>query len=349
MDHRSPHPELYNVPYWIDDFNGMPYRYVGASGLQASAVGLGTWKFGYPETGDGARVDARTAFAIFDRAIELGVTFWDTANRYNAASGNSERLIGRWFAGNPDQRRNVLVATKMCGGMDGTTPNHTGLSRTNIIDSVRASLARLQLDYVDLLWFHRFDPRVPIEESLEAVEDLVRDGAVRYFAVSNFTADQLSAYLAAAGTLSRRCRPIAVQNQFDPVNGEPEGFGGTLDLCAEQQVAYVPYSPLARGLLTDRYLDPARVGAGDRLYDEGAYDPDTAGDKLARVRRLAELARGWDLEVSQLTLAYLLTLPGMGPQIPSSSSVTQLESNAASGRLSLDESQRAAVRDALGS
>lgn len=348
MDHRSPHPELYNVPYWIDDFNGMPYRYVGASGLQAPAIGLGTWKFGYPETGDGARVDARTAFAIFDRAIELGVTFWDTANRYNAASGNSERLIGRWFASNPDQRRNVLVATKMCGGMDGTTPNHTGLSRANIVDSVRASLARLQLDYVDLLWFHRFDPQVPIEESLEAVEDLVREGAIRYFAVSNFTAGQLSAYLATAGTLSRRCRPIAVQNQFDPVNREPEGFGGTLDLCAEQQVAYVPYSPLARGLLTDRYLDPARVGAGDRLYDEGAYDPDAADGLLARVGRLAELARGWDIEVSQLTLAYLLTLPGMGPQIPSSSSVTQLESNAAAGRLALDEEQRAAVRDALG-
>jgi len=101
MDHSVPHPDLYGVEYEMDDFNGMPYRWIGQSGLRASAVGLGTWKYGLPETGDGARVDERTAFQIFDRAIELGVTFWDTANRYNNASGNSERVIGRWLKATP--------------------------------------------------------------------------------------------------------------------------------------------------------------------------------------------------------------------------------------------------------
>src|SRR5512133_3479241 len=151
MDHLQPHPEHYNAPCVADTYNGMPYRAVGRSGLRASSVGLGTWKFGLPETGDGARVDEKTAYAIFDRAIELGVTFWDTANRYNAASGNSERLIGRWLATNPNQRRNVVIATKVFGGMDGHSPNHNRLSRTNILESVYACLERLQVDTIDLL------------------------------------------------------------------------------------------------------------------------------------------------------------------------------------------------------
>lgn len=346
MDYLTPRVDLYNVPARTDDFNGMPYRYLGGSGLRAPAIGLGTWKFGYPETGDGARVDERTAFPIFDRAVELGVTFWDTANRYNAASGNSERLIGRWFKANPDQRRNVIVATKAHGGMDGVTPNHSGLSRSNIVDSVHASLARLQLDYLDVLWFHRPDPDVPAEESQETIEDLVRQGLVRYFAVSNFSAEQLRHYLDVSQQLSRRCRPIAVQNKFDPLDGETEAHRGTLELCTQRQVSYVPYSPLAGGLLTGRYLDPAKVSAGDRLVDEGRLDA-TTEEKLAAVRRLDELARKWDIETSQLTLAYILTLPGMGTQIPSSSTVPQLESNAAAGKITLSDDQRSAVAAAL--
>ncbi|GAA4990344.1 aldo/keto reductase [Actinopolymorpha pittospori] len=347
MDHLTPRPDLYDVPYQAEDFRGMPYRQVGASGLRASAIGLGTWKFGYPHTGDGARVDERTAFAIFDRAVELGVTFWDTANRYNNGSGNSERLIGRWLRANPDQRRDIVLATKAHGGMDGATPNHSGLSRGNIVDAVHASLARLQLDHVDVLYFHRFDPTVPIEESLETIEDLVREGLIRYFAVSNFTRDQLASYLEVQGGLSRRCRPVAVQNRFDPLNREPDDYVGTLAYCAAQGIAYVPYSPLAGGLLTRRYLDPSGAGAGDRLHDEGRLESVATEEKLAGVRRLLKLAEAWEVEVSQLALAYLLTLPGMGPQIPSSSTVAQLESNAAAGRIRLDEQQIAEVEAAL--
>ena len=129
MDHTLPHPELYGVPYETDEYHGMPYLWIGRSGLRASMVGLGTWKLGLPETGDGARAGETESYAIFDRAMELGVTFWDTANRYNNAAGNSERLIGRWLRANPDQRRNVVIATKMAGGMDGSTPNHCRLSR----------------------------------------------------------------------------------------------------------------------------------------------------------------------------------------------------------------------------
>ncbi len=343
----EPRPELYNVPFTTDSFNGMPYRALGQSGLRASAIGLGTWKFGYPETGDGARVDEKTAFAIFDRAIELGVTFWDTANRYNAASGNSERVIGAWLARNPDQRRNVVIATKVFGGMDGRTPNHSGLSRLNILESVYACLERLRVEAIDLLYFHRFDPGVPAEESLCAIEDLTRQDVVRYFGVSNFTVDQLALYRAAAQSLSSRCRVIAVQNQFDILHGESAAHAGALDYAARMGLSFVAWSPLALGLLTDRYLDLSKAGPGDRLFDEGALSIVADAQTMTRLGRLAELARAWGIALSQLALAYMLSLPGMGPAIPGASSVAQLESNAAAGRITLDDEQRRQIQEAL--
>ena len=348
MDHLTPNPALYNVPFRTTEFHGMPYRRLGDSGLQVSNIGLGTWKIGLPETGDGSRVDEKTAFALFDRAVELGVTFWDTANRYNAGSGNSERVIGRWLRRNPEQRRNIVIATKVYGGMDGYTPNHGGLSRLNIIASVDACLKRLQTDYIDVLYFHAFDPETPIEESLAAVEDLVRQGAVRYFAVSNFTVEQLTAYKEAERKLSVRCRVIAVQNQFDPLHGEAADRPGVLEYAARNGIAFVPWSPLARGLLTDRYIDPTKIGPGDRLFDEGDWKDILTDGVVAKLRRLSELAHEWGMELSQLALAYMLTIPGMGPLIPSSSSVRQLESNAAAGKMKLEEEQLARIRAIIG-
>ena len=347
MDHLIPRPDLYGVPFKVDDFNGMPYRWLGRSGLKVSAVGVGLWKIGFPETGDGARVGEWAAYAILDRALELGVTFWDTANRYNNASGNSERLIGRWFRANEGERRNIVLATKVCGGMDGRSPNHGGLSRGNILDSVRTCLDRLQTDRIDLLYFHRFDPSVPAEESLSAVDDLVRQDLVRYFAVSNFTVDNLDLYRRLEADFGVRCRVQAVQNRFDILHGEGDRCPGVLEYAARAGLSFVAYGPLARGLLTARYLDPTKGGPGDRLYDEGTLDRDTAGPVRDRLLRLAALAREWDLELSQLALAYLMTLPGMGPPIPSASSVEQLESNAAAGRLQLTDDQRARVRAVL--
>ena len=347
MDHSQPHPEFYNLPMGADDFHGMPYLQLGRSGLRVSRVGLGTWKIGRPETGDGARVDEKTALKIFDRAIELGVTFWDTANRYNDSSGNSERVIGNWFQQNPDQRRNVVLATKMRWLMDGRTPNHAGLSRGNVLDSVYACLARLQLDTIDVLYFHGFDPATPVEESLGAMEDLVSRDLVRYFAVSNFTADQLALYRAAEASASVRCRLLAVQNQFDMLNGEPERYQGALEFAAREGISFVAWSPLARGLLTERYLDRSTPGPGDRLYDEGTLERDASEAVMEKLHSLARLAHSWDLTVSQLALAYTLSLPGMGPVIPSVSTVEQLEANAAAGQVNLSEQQKGQVKEVL--
>jgi len=346
MDHTKPQLQFYNAPFTADSFNGMPYRVLGKSGLRVSTIGLGTWKMGYAETGDGSRVDDKTAWQIFDRAIELGVTFWDTANRYNNASGNSERIIGIWLKNNPDQRRNVVLATKMFGGMDGLTPNHSRLSRGNILDSVYASLQRMRVDYIDVLYFHGYDATTPAEESLAAVEDLIRRDLVRYFAVSNFTVDQLRIHLAAAEGAFTRCRPLAVQNGFDILHGELNQ-AGVLDFAARAGVSFVAFSPLGRGLLTERYLEPAKAGKGDRLVDEGTLEADLAGGVKEKLSRLATLARQWELPLNHLALAYMLTLPGMGPVIPSASTVAQLESNAGAGKVVLQDEQVAQIRTAL--
>lgn len=347
MDAKTPNPSLYNVPFRTDQFNDMPFHALGNSGLQVPNVGLGTWKVGYPETGDGSRVDEQTAFQIFDRAIELGVTMWDTANRYNNASGNAERVIGGWLAKNEDQRRNVVIATKLFGGMDGLTPNHSGSSRGNILESVYASLERMQTDYVDLLYFHRYDPHTPIEESLTAIEDLVRQDLVRYFAVSNFTIEQLDSYAAVNKNLSIRSRVLAVQNQFDLLNGEPNPYEGVLEYASNKGISFIAWSPMVRGLLTEKYLDASKVGPGDRLFDEGTMEKDVTPSLMDKVLQLAALAHGWDMELNQLVIAYMLSLPGMGPIIPSCSNVAQLESNAKGGKIVLTEEQREKVKSVL--
>jgi len=347
MDHRKPNPDLYGIPFVTDEFRGMPYLHLGRSGLRVSKVGLGTWKMGYPETGDGARSDEKTSLAILDKAAELGVTLWDTANRYNSSSGNSERIIGTWLENNPDSRRDVVIATKIFGGMDGVTPNHSRAGRLNIIESVNACTERLCVDYIDLLYFHKFDERTPVEESLATIEDLVSAGVVRHFAVSNFTRDQLELYRETEKSLSVRCRVTAVQNKYDILGGEREEAAGVLDWCAAVGASFVAYSPLARGLLTGRYLDPAAAKKGDRLFDEGTLKDDASEAKLAKLKALGAIAAEAGLELSQLALAYMLTLPGMGPVIPTATKVEQVESNAHAGKVELGEEVAAKVKAVL--
>ena len=345
MDFKVPNTKFYGVPFRTEDFNGMPYRRLGETGLKVSNVGLGTWKMGYPETGDGSRIDERTSLAILDRALALGVTFWDTANRYNEASGNAERILGTWFQRNPDQRRNIVLCTKLCGGMDGISPNHGGLSRVNILESTYASLERMELDYVDVMYFHREDTDTPIHEILMAMEDLIRQDLVRYFAVSNFDEKTLDRYRQALCSVTNRCRITAVQNQYDIIRGESDGQH-VLEYCKNEGISFIAYSPLGRGLLTERYLDPAKAGPGDRLYDEKALSA-FGQEAFEKARRLHKLASEWKLTLSQLALSYMLTLPGMGPVIPSSSTVAQLELNASAGSIRLDSEQIVAIRAAL--
>lgn len=334
---------FYNLPFVTDEFNGMPYVQLGGSGLRVSKIGLGTWKYGYPKRDDGSRVGEKEAFKIFDRAVEVGITHWDTANRYNSSSGNSERVIGKWLKANPTQRRNVVIATKVFGAMDGLTPNHCRASRMNILDGVYASLKRLQTDYIDLLYLHNYDSTCPTEESLAAIEDLIQRDLVRYFAVSNFTVDQIRLYKGVADSRFIRSRLVAVQNQYDIFNKEPNQ-PGVLDYCAKTGISLIAFSPLGGGFLTDRYLDKSKVGSGDRLYDEGRFKKEVTKEKVKKLTKLSRLAEKWGMEINQLALAYMMTLPGMGPVIPSASKVKQIESNAEAGKIKFTDEQIAKIK-----
>jgi len=344
MDFSVPNTNLYGIPFRTSDFRNMPYRSLGATGLKVSNIGLGTWKMGYPETGDGARTDEKTSLAILDAAWEAGVTFWDTANRYNNSSGNSERIIGKWFAANPEKRRDIVLCTKLCGNMDGLTPNHGGLSRSNVFDSVYASLERMELDHIDVLYFHQFDKETDPEESLMAVEDLIRQDMVRYFAVSNFTTAQLAQYENAMKSVSPRCKITAIQNRFDLITGE-DYEESVIKYCADHKTSFVAWSPLGSGLLSERYLQ--EVGKGDRLYDEGSLGKITPAvrEKLAA---LHEIAKANALTISQLAIAYMLTMDGMGPVIAACSSVAQLQANAAAGKVVLSADTCAKIREITG-
>ena len=341
-----PGQKCYNSPFVVNQFNDMTCWALGKSGLKVQNDGLDTWKMGYPDSSDGSRIDETNAFRIFERAIELGVTFWDTANRYNNASGNSERIIGKWLNNNPAERRNVVLATKLSGTMDGLTPNHCGLSRVNIMEAVYASLERLQSDHIDLLYFHSFDPNTPPEESLLAIEDLVKQDLVRYFAVSNFNVEQLKSYQTVQDQLSARSRILAVQNQFDILEGETPSYKGVMEYAAKTGISYIAWSPMARGLLTNKYLDLSAVGPGDRLFDEGGIEK-TTETSMEKLRKLGALSGEWNMEISQLVIAYMLGLPGMGPLIPSSSTVKQLESNASAGRMNLTGEQISKIKEIL--
>jgi aryl-alcohol dehydrogenase-like predicted oxidoreductase len=335
-DPLVPDPKLYNLPFTTDEFHGMPYRRLGNSGLRVSNVGLGTWKLGFPETGDGSRVGEKIAMRLFDEAVEAGVTFWDTANRYNNSSGNSERLIGRWLAANPSLRRSVEIATKVYGGMDGRTPNYCRLSRANVLEAVYACLDRLQTDHLDLLQIHWFDDTTPIPETLGAVEDLVRQDLVRYFGLSNCGVAQVEAYRTWEMTFGRT-PVVSVQNRYDILCGEEPARPDVLPHCAANGLSFIAWSPLRGGLISDRYLDRSALKPGDRLVDEKLVDKELTEDALKKLGGLSRAAKDAELTTAQLAMAYMLRLPGMGPIIASASTPEQLRENAKAGRVHLAE------------
>jgi aryl-alcohol dehydrogenase-like predicted oxidoreductase len=342
----SPRPELYHMPFTTEDYQGMPYRPLGNSGLRVPRVGMGTWKFGYPETGDGSRISESKAHKILDRAVEEGVTFWDTANRYNNSSGNSERIIGKWFAANPNHRRDVQLATKIYSTMDGRTPNHCRLSRNSIMEAVYSCLDRLQTEWIDILQFHWFDEITPPEESLLAMEDLISQDLVRYFGVSNFSVAQLEQYRAYED-ICRRAKIRSVQNQFDILYGESYERKGVLEYCAEKGLAFIAWSPLRWGLISERYLDRAKIKPGARLVDEHKVEQELTKPVAKKLHELADLAHGWDLTLTQLAIAYMLHLPGMGPVIPAVSSAEQVTENAKAGKITLKKQQVEAIDKVL--
>ncbi len=293
----------------------MTYRQLGDSGLTVSAVGLGCNNFG-------RRVDQEGTTAVVRAALDHGITLFDTADIYG--QGESEELLGRALGA---ERENVVLATKFGMDMQGANGPDWGVrgSRRYIRKAVEASLRRLGTDWIDLYQLHRPDPQTPIEETLAALDELVRDGLVRYLGSSNFTGWQVvdADWTArAAGTE----RFVSAQNEYSLLERDVEDE--LVPACEHVGVGLLPFFPLASGLLTGKYRRDSEAPAGTRL----AGMPDRlAGADWAMLERLEAYAAERDLRMVDVAIGGLAAQPAVASVIAGATSVEQIAANVAAG------------------
>lgn len=310
----------------------MEYRKLGNSGLKVSAIGLGTNNFG------GRTAEARS-IEVINRALDLGVTTFDTSNTYSR--GRSEEIIGRALRG---RRHQVELLTKV-GMKMGEGPHESGSGRQHVVESCEASLRRLQTDYLDLFQIHQWDPETPLDETLRALDDLVRAGKVRYLGCSNYTAWQLAWALWVSDR--RGYAPyVSVQPEYNLFNRSVEAE--LLPACQAFGVGVIPFYPLAAGLLTGKYRAGEPVPAGARFDLMKGLQTNLTEDKLAKVRQLEALARGQGRTVGQLAIAWLLARPEVSSVIAGATRPEQVEENAAAAAWQLDEATRERIAAILG-
>jgi aryl-alcohol dehydrogenase (NADP+) len=296
----------------------MEYLNLGRSGLKVSRVCLGMMSFGSKAWRDWVLTEDEGR-PIIRRAVELGITFFDTANVYS--HGVCEEITGRalkeFFRG----RDEYVVATKVHHQM-GEKPTQGGLSRKHIMDSIDASLRRLGLDYVDLYQIHRWDPATPIEETVEALTDVVKAGKVRYLGASSMYAWQFTKALFTAD-LHGWTRFASMQNHYNLIYREEERE--MIPLCRDQGIGVIPWSPLARGFLM-----------GNRTRERTGETPRSASDAIAHrmyyrdidfaiADRVGELAGRLGITRAQVALAWLLHKPGVTSPIIGATRIQQLE------------------------
>ncbi|MFI6742298.1 aldo/keto reductase [Nonomuraea sp. NPDC050451] len=311
----------------------MRYMKLGSSGLQVSRICLGMMTYGDPGARDWIlREDA--AGPIVRRAVEAGVTFFDTADMYS--DGASEEITGRLLSKLFARRDDYVLATKVYFPT-GPGPNDRGLSRKHVLAAIDASLTRLGTDYIDLYQIHRWDYETPIEETMEALHDVVRAGKARYIGASSMYAWQFAKAQHTAQTAGWT-RFVSMQNHYNLVYREEERE--MIPLCLDQGVGVIPWSPLARGLLTgSRHRDgrrhTARSGSdplADSMYEDADFD-------VVDVVRTVAGERG--LPPAQLALAWLLGKSGVSAPIVGASKVGHLNDAIAAVEVSLSEEETA--------
>jgi voltage-dependent potassium channel beta subunit len=294
----------------------MKYRKLGNSGLKISEIGLGSW-LTY-----GKGVNNQIAHDCIHKAYELGINFFDTANAYE--SGKAEVVLGEALKEYP--RSSYVVATKLFFPI-GAGPNERGLSRKHIIEQCDASLKRLSLDYIDLYQCHRFDPEVPVEETLYALDDLIRQGKILYAGVSEWTAAQIESAVGIGK--ANHLRPL-ISNQ--PIYNMLERYieDEVLPVCSQKGIGQIVFSPLAQGVLTGKYKPHAEKPEGSRAANDSTNEVINSyfrNDVLECVQKLNYLAEGLGVTLSQLSLAWILRHSGITSAIIGASRPQQIEEN----------------------
>jgi aryl-alcohol dehydrogenase-like predicted oxidoreductase len=310
----------------------MDYVNLGSAGVKVSRLCFGTMTYGSKKWREWV-LEEPEAKPFYRRAIELGINFFDTADMYSV--GVSEEITGRALKEFGPGRDRLVIATKVFNAM-GDDPNQRGLSRKHILQSIDASLKRLGTDYVDLYIIHRFDYHTPIEETVEALHDVVRAGKALYLGASSMFAWQFSKMLHTADD-RLLTRFIAMQNHYNIVYREEERE--MLPLCRDQGIAVTPWSPLARGFVAGNrrkgdFGDTLRAKTdeyGQRLYYE---DSD-----FKVVDRITEVAKRRGVPNVQIALAWLLQQPGVTSPIIGASTLAQLDEQAGALKLKLTDEE----------
>ncbi len=293
----------------------MEYTTLGSTGMEVSRLCLGCMSFGDPDWRDWVLEDD-DAHEIIDRAIDLGINFFDTANMYSV--GESERVLGDALDG---RREESVVATKVFFQMDEDDPNSGGLSRKTIEQELDASLDRLGMDTVDLYQIHRWDYDTPIEETLRALDDTVRQGKTRYIGASSTWVHQLADALHASDRLGLD-RFATMQNHYNLVYREEERE--MLPYCEKEGIGVIPWSPMARGYLTRPHEDVDATARGE--IEEYLYEhPYMDGGGPESNRRVQELADEYDVTMAQIALAWVLDKDVVDAPIVGTTSIEHLE------------------------
>ena len=298
----------------------MDYKKLGNSGLQVSAVGLGCMNFGMMN-------DEQQSAEVVHAALDLGVNFFDTADVYGER-GKSEQWLGKALG---TRRPEVIIATKFAGPMSDDRFDMQGGSRRYIMQAVEASLERLGTDYIDLYQMHRVDNDTPIEETLRALDDLVRQGKIRYFGSSNYAAWQLTE----AEWASRSCnldRFISAQNRYSLLTRDIEKE--LVPACQRYGIGVLPYFPLESGLLTGKYRQGEPLPEGTRLQKWATFATSAfaSDEKFEKVQALEELCARYDHSLLDMAIGWLASRPYVSSVIAGVTSPHQLEQNVKAGQ-----------------
>jgi aryl-alcohol dehydrogenase-like predicted oxidoreductase len=307
------------------------YRRLGSSDLNISEISLGSW-LTY-----GGGVSNRQAKACVDKAFDVGINFIDTANVYGG--GGAEEFLGEVLARRP--RDSYVLATKLYYPVNGDR----GLSREQVFKQIDLSLGRLRTDFVDLYQCHRYDQETPLEETMEALTEVVRQGKARYLGFSEWTADQIRAALALVPGVEKF---VSSQPQYSLLYRVPERE--VIPLCKENGISQIVWSPLAQGALTGKYKPGEEPAAGTRAASQQmgwAMDSYRDDDVLERVQRLVPIAEDLGVTMAQLALAWVLREDNVAAAIVGASRPEQVEENAGASGISLDDATLQAIDEAV--